>query len=143
MNILDNNVLVAAVIAWFFAQFFKLLRNLWENKRFDITYMFASGGMPSSHSSTVVALATMTGLQEGFNTTLFAISCIFAIVVMYDARGVRLAVSKQAVIINHMIQEKKFDFDKLNELVGHTQIQVVYGALLGLIVSLGYYFLIL
>ena len=140
-SILQNDVLIVAVLAWFIAQFYKLIDNLIKNKKFDLLMMFASGGMPSSHSSTVVGLATMTGLQEGFNSTYFAIACIFAIIVMYDARGVRLAVSKQAVIINHMVKEKKFDFDKLNELVGHTPVQVIGGAILGLVVAIVYYYI--
>lgn len=139
-ELLKNEVLNVAVLSWFLAQFYKLVDNLFKHKSFDLSMMFASGGMPSSHSSTVVGLATMVGLTEGLESTAFAIALIFAIIVMYDARGVRLAVSKQAVILNHMVKDKKFDFDKLNELVGHTPTQVIVGAILGFVVAISYYF---
>lgn len=139
-ELFGNHILIGAILAWFFAQFIKLLTNCFKNKKLDLSYMFASGGMPSSHASTVTGLATITGLVEGFGSPFFAIAAILAIIVMYDARGVRLAVSKQAVIINHMVRERKFDFENLNELVGHTQKEVFFGALLGIIVALIYFF---
>lgn len=141
-ELLGNHILIGAVLSWFFAQFIKLITNCIKEKKLDLLYMFSSGGMPSSHASTVTGLATMTGLVEGWGSTYFAIAAILAIIVMYDARGVRLAVSKQAVILNHMVKERKFDFENLNELVGHTQTQVMFGALLGVVIACLYNMLV-
>ena len=106
--------------------------------------------MPSCHSATVTSVAVMSGLQVGFSSPVFAIACIFAIVVMHDAMGVRLETGKQAQTINQMIQmfidlgqpdvspEKR-----LKELVGHTPLQVVVGSLIGLVVAFVYYFTII
>lgn len=137
-TILHNNPLMSAVIAWFLAQFTKVIINLVKNREFDFAKFFASGGMPSSHSSTVTALAIAIGIEEGMTSSLFAIATIFAIIVMYDASGVRLAVSKQAKILNDFFHGRQTDYKKLNELVGHTPYQVVIGALLGIVVAIYY-----
>ncbi|ENQ3107934.1 hypothetical protein SAMN04488168_11196 [Bacillus sp. 491mf] len=137
-TILHNNPLMSAVIAWFLAQFTKVIINLVKNREFDFAKFFASGGMPSSHSSTVTALAMAIGIEEGMSSSLFAIATIFAIIVMYDASGVRLAVSKQAKILNDFFHGRQTDYKKLNELVGHTPYQVVIGALLGIVVAICY-----
>lgn len=97
--------------------------------------------MPSSHSSFVIGLANSVGLTEGYDSTIFALSLVFALVVMYDAAGVRQSVGQQAVILNQLFdmsdkQSKVWrDYDKLKELVGHTPIEVFFGALLGIILS--------
>jgi len=137
-TILHNDPLMAAVISWFLAQFTKVIFKLVKTGEFDFAKFFASGGMPSSHASTVTALATGVGVVEGVESTLFAIAAIFAIIVMYDASGVRLAVSKQAKILNEFFHGRQTEYKKLNELVGHTPYEVVVGALLGIIVGVGY-----
>jgi acid phosphatase family membrane protein YuiD len=136
--LLANGPLVSAVLAWFFAQFIKFVLALIKTREFDFAKFFSSGGMPSSHSSTVTALATAVGIEQGVDSTVFAIAVIFAIVVMYDASGVRLAVSRQAKILNDFFHGRKKDYKLLNELVGHTQHQVVMGAILGVATAAWY-----
>ncbi|WP_020062118.1 divergent PAP2 family protein [Bacillus sp. 123MFChir2] len=137
-TILHNNPLMSAVIAWFLAQLAKVIMTLVKKREFDFAQFFASGGMPSSHSSTVTALAIAIGIEEGFSSSIFAIATIFAIIVMYDASGVRLAVSKQAKILNDFFHGRQTEYKKLNELVGHTPYQVIVGALLGIVVAICY-----
>ncbi|CAG9613284.1 hypothetical protein BACCIP111899_02498 [Bacillus rhizoplanae] len=137
-TILHNNPLMSAVIAWFLAQLTKVIITLIKKREFDFAQFFASGGMPSSHSSTVTALAIAIGIEEGITSSVFAIATIFAIIVMYDASGVRLAVSKQAKILNDFFHGRQTEYKKLNELVGHTPYQVVIGALLGIVVAIWY-----
>lgn len=130
-----NNPLFAAITAWFIAQAAKLVTGLIKNKKFDLEIMFASGGMPSSHSSTVVALAVVIGFQEGFGSSLFALATIFAVIIMYDATGVRQAVGLQAKLLNDYFKGIRHETPLLNELVGHTEFQVFVGLLLGLAVG--------
>ncbi|PFE04999.1 divergent PAP2 family protein [Bacillus cereus] len=137
-TILHNDPLMAAVLAWFLAQLAKVIFKLIKAGEFDFAQFFASGGMPSSHSSTVTALATGVGMVEGVTSAVFAVAAIFAIIVMYDASGVRLAVSKQAKILNDFFHGRQTEYKKLNELVGHTPYQVVVGAILGIVVAIGY-----
>lgn len=130
-----NNPLLAAITAWFIAQAAKLVTGLIKTKKFDLEIMFASGGMPSSHSSTVVALAVVIGFQEGFGSSLFALATIFAVIIMYDATGVRQAVGLQAKLLNDYFKGIRHETPLLNELVGHTEFQVFVGLLLGLAVG--------
>lgn len=137
-----NYMLVSAILAWFFAQFIKIFTNLFVKKKFDIRMMFSNGGMPSSHSSTVLALSTAAAIHCGFNSPAFAISGVLSVIVMNDAFGVRWQAGQQAQIINKMIMElfsntDQFDV-KLKEIIGHTPFQVFMGALLGFIVALAY-----
>lgn len=138
MSVFQNDPLIAAFIAWFLAQFAKILIHLFKTKEFNLEKLFASGGMPSSHSSTVCALTVSIGIQEGMNSTLFALSAIFSVIIMYDATGVRLAVSKHAKLLNDFFHGRIKDYKNLNELVGHTGIEVLVGALLGILVALFY-----
>jgi len=131
-----NEALLAAILAWFIAQAAKLIRELIRTRDFEIEIMFASGGMPSSHSSTVVALATVIGRTEGLDSSMFALALVFATIVMYDATGVRQAVGFQARLLNDYFKGIKHETPILNELVGHTPFQVIVGALLGLVVGL-------
>jgi acid phosphatase family membrane protein YuiD len=136
LTILHNEPLISAVIAWFIAQFLKVIIHLFKEKEFDISKFFASGGMPSSHSSTVTGLALSVGLTEGFENVTFAISAIFATIIMYDASGVRLAVSKHAKLLNDFFHGRIKNYKALNELVGHTSYEVVVGALIGIIIAI-------
>ncbi|WP_143406636.1 divergent PAP2 family protein [Exiguobacterium sp. AT1b] len=131
-----NEPLLAAILAWFIAQAAKLVTELIKTRDFEIEIMFASGGMPSSHSSTVVALATAIGRMEGIDSSMFALAVVFATIVMYDATGVRQAVGFQARLLNDYFKGIKHETPLLNELVGHTPFQVIVGALLGLVVGL-------
>jgi uncharacterized protein len=136
----SNQVLWAALAGWFIAQLIKMMRSLVTNRKLDLSYMVSSGGMPSAHSALVTALATAVGRLDGLGSPLFALAAIFASVVMYDAAGVRLAVSMQARILNHMIDdffhERGLQPKRLRELIGHTPREVLAGAILGIVIGL-------
>ncbi|MUL37395.1 divergent PAP2 family protein [Gloeocapsopsis dulcis] len=139
-DILDNSVMLVAVIACLIAQASKLIVELIKNRKFDMRVLVTTGGMPSAHSALVTALATGIGQTSGWASSEFAIATIFAIIVMYDAAGVRQAAGKQARILNQMIDElfhehKEFNEDRLKELLGHTPFQVIVGSVLGVTIS--------
>ena len=139
-DILDNSVLLVAVVACLIAQASKLVIELAKNRKLNISVLVTTGGMPSSHSALVTALATGVGQTTGWASPEFAIATVFAIIVMYDAAGVRQAVGKQARILNQMIDElfrehKEFNQDRLKELLGHTPFQVIVGSALGVTIS--------
>jgi acid phosphatase family membrane protein YuiD len=128
-------VLVACIFAWAVAQFSKPLIHYVHSRRLNLRYLFYAGGMPSSHSAVVVALATRIGMETGLSSVIFALAAVFAAVVMYDAAGVRRAVSLQARVLNRMLTEfveaQEFPERRLRELIGHTPFEVFVGALLG------------
>jgi len=134
-------VLIAATLANLMAQGIKTAIVGWRKRKFNLAIFFATGGMPSSHSSTVVALATSVGLVEGFSSVAFAVAACFASVVMYDAAGLRRAASRQAVLLNQIVQNLFGDHPELNkgklkEFLGHTPTEVFAGAGLGIAVSM-------
>ena len=138
-------VILAFIAANLIAQGIKILTVAIKKKTFRWTILFATGGMPSSHSSTVVAMATSVGLIDGFNSTNYAIAVCFATVVMFDAAGLRRNASKQAMVLNRMIKqllspESETGKVKLKEFLGHTPTEVLVGALLGIAVSLVIHF---
>lgn len=139
-QILHNQILLTAIVSWALAQLIKIGIEPIRTHRINWQLVFATGGMPSSHSSLVVALATATGLRQGFESPLFAIATVLAFVVLYDAQGIRRQAGNQARIINRMLQNVEnagIKVDKnLKELLGHTPIQVVGGTILGIIVAL-------
>ena len=138
--LLDNRILVASFIAWVIAQLTKTVYELIRFRKLQLSRMVSAGGMPSSHSALVTGLATATGRVAGIESAAFAISLVLAAIVMYDAAGVRRAVSIQARILNQMIDEafqgKPFAEKRLRELIGHTPIQVIVGGFLGVVVAL-------
>ncbi len=142
MSLLANVPLVAAVVATFAAQVLKVVLVLLTERRWAFDRMLETGGMPSSHSATVTALALATGLVEGFSSTYFALSVVFAGIVMYDASGIRRAAGMHAQLINDLVQELAHLFDEgfqpaaLKTLLGHTYPQVVVGALVGSLTGL-------
>ena len=137
--IVDNKILMVSMIAWALAQLLKMLVYYCILKEFSIERMFGAGGMPSSHSALVVSLSTAIGMVEGVESTNFAIAVVLAGVVMYDATGVRQAAGKHAKAINRIVKQlsskNTFDDISLKELLGHTPIEVIAGALLGVIVA--------
>ena len=139
-------MLVCAILGWFTAQIIKIFTNLFVKKEFDIKMLFSNGGMPSSHSSTVLALATAAAISQGLGSPIFAACGILAVIVMNDAFGVRWQAGVQAQIINKMVMElfsNKEEFDvKLKEIIGHTPFQVFMGGLLGLGIAIGYAFIL-
>jgi hypothetical protein len=137
-QIVNNDILVAAFLSWFIAQLLKFLFFVAKYKKIDITRLVGSGGMPSSHSSLMMGLSTSIGLKIGFDSLEFALALCMALVVMYDASGVRRAVGIQAKILNQMLKdmkEMKHIEKNLKELVGHTPIEVFVGAFLGIIIA--------
>jgi acid phosphatase family membrane protein YuiD len=136
----SNRVLWAAVAGWFGAQLIKMLLSLVTTRKLDLSYMVSSGGMPSAHSALVTSMATAVARVVGLGSPLFAVSAVFASIVMYDAAGVRLAVSMQARVINHMIDdffhERGLKPKRLRELIGHTPREVLAGAVLGILIGL-------
>jgi len=133
-------MLLSAVLSWAAAQLIKIIIELIKTRKFNLSLIISSGGMPSSHAAFVVGLTTAVGLIEGFNSTYFAISAVLSLVVMYDASGVRRAAGNQAAVINTLVSNLentgiKLD-KKLKELLGHSPIEVFCGAILGIIVAL-------
>ncbi len=139
-SLLDNRILWAAFIAWAVAQISKTIYELIRQRKLVVSRLVSSGGMPSSHSALVTGLATATARVSGLNSAAFAITVVLAGIVMYDAAGVRRAVSIQARIINQMIDEAfqghPMAEKRLRELIGHTTIQVIAGGLLGIGIGL-------
>ncbi len=139
-SILDNRVLIAAFLAWAIAQVSKTFYELFRQRKLVLSRLVSSGGMPSSHSALVTGLATATGRVVGVESPSFAIAVVLASIVMYDAAGVRRAVSIQARILNQMLEElfqgSPIAEKRLRELIGHTPVQVVVGGLLGIAVGL-------
>lgn len=142
-GLLSNHILFAALIAWFVAQGLKIPIYRIVEKKWDFGRFHGSGGMPSSHSSMVVAVLVMVGALEGFDSAAFAISFVLALIVMYDAAGVRRETGAQATVINQILRDllingKQITDDDLKELVGHTPLEVGCGALVGAIVGVLY-----
>ena len=140
-GICANEIFIAAALGWFLAQILKTIIHTALTRSFVAERMVGSGGMPSSHSSTVCALATSTCLQYGSDSFEFAIASFFAIVVMYDAIGVRRETGIQARVLNemmelfsHMGKDVSME-DKLKGFVGHTPLQVLAGAILGILIA--------
>lgn len=146
-DLLSNSMLIVPLLAWVTAQVCKMVIALITERQFRLDRLFGDGGMPSGHSATVSALATMVGFTVGFDSVEFAIAAVLAVVVMHDASGVRLETSKQAATIISMVEvindylsesDTNIKTDKLKVLVGHTPLQVLFGSLLGIAVAVGY-----
>jgi len=150
MNILvdlfNNSIFLTAASAWAIAQIIKTIIDFAISGSFTPERLVGSGGMPSCHSATVCALATSCLFSCGANSAEFAISAMLAIIVMYDARGVRRETGTQAVILNEIMEylndpsnprykNPEFSQEKLKELIGHTPTQVIFGAILGIVVA--------
>ena len=136
-----DNVIVTCLLGWFIAQFIKVILTLIKDKKIDFRRFIGAGGFPSSHAAFVTSLATAVGLTNGFNGAEFAISVVLALVVMYDAAGVRRAAGQQARILNKIVEEWEHkdltQTDKrLKELLGHTPKEVFAGAILGIVIAL-------
>ena len=140
LSIITNKYLYIPFILWFAVQTFKVIYELAKTKKFNFKRIMGAGGMPSSHSAVVVSLATLVGKYQGVDTPIFAVATIFAFIVMYDAAGVRRAAGKQAKLLNKIIETPGLSYlevqEKLVEVLGHSPIQVIVGATLGLIVGL-------
>lgn len=150
--IFGNRVLDVVFIAWFIAQFYKVISSIFIEKKLNVKRMWETGGMPSSHSSTVSCLTTCIAIRYGMGSDMFAISIILSGIVMYDATGIRRAAGKQAGVINQFVEkiplmlgEKKYERyfgkekgEKLKELLGHTPFEVLIGCILGVSIGLAF-----
>lgn len=138
-GVINNKAITVPVLSWLIAQILKVAFVFIKDKKFDFTRFVGSGGMPSSHSAFIVALAVTLGRLHGWNSSYFAIALAISLIVMYDAAGVRRAAGKQAKVLNKMIYSFNdlIEFEgRLKELIGHSPIEVFAGALLGIIVAL-------
>lgn len=140
MEITQFKYLYVPIILWVCIQSFKVIWDLVTIKQFNFKRIVGAGGMPSSHSAVVTSIATMIGKYEGITSPIFALSVVFAGVVMYDAAGVRRAAGKQATLLNKIVNTpgltKLQVQEKLVEALGHTPKQVIVGALIGLVAGL-------
>ena len=138
----QNKILIAAASGWIIAQVLKTIIHTLFTKNFDAERLVGGGGMPSSHSATVCALCTAVAMEYGASSYEFAMAAVFALVVMYDAIGVRQESGKQAQVLNDMIEifthmGKDLNIEKqLKEFIGHTPFQVLCGAILGIVTAL-------
>uniref|UniRef100_A0A7N0VIQ5 Acid phosphatase/vanadium-dependent haloperoxidase-related protein n=1 Tax=Kalanchoe fedtschenkoi TaxID=63787 RepID=A0A7N0VIQ5_KALFE len=139
-SMITNYPLIFALLAFTVAQLIKFFTTWYKEGRWDFKRLVGSGGMPSSHSATVSALAVSVGFQEGFGGSPFSIALVLACIVMYDAFGVRLQAGRQAEVLNQIVCELPAEHPlaesrPLRELLGHTPPQVVAGCLLGIVTA--------
>jgi len=141
---LNNFTFVAVVISWFLAQAIKVVLYRIEEKKWNFWHFFEAGGMPSAHSASVTSLTLGIALTQGWNSTLFTLSLVFALIVMYDATGVRRAAGKQAEMLNKIVDDiyanGKIRVEKLKEILGHDPIEVCAGATLAIVMTLLTYY---
>ncbi len=139
-NLLTNTIVWVPILAMIVAQVAKCCIHSILGRRLDLSWLFQTGGMPSSHSALVSALTVKVGFRTGFDSPLFAIAFILALIVMYDAAGVRRAMGKQARLLNIMVEEmskgKAVSEDRMKEFLGHTPLEVFVGALLGMVIAI-------
>lgn len=132
-----NKFLYVPLLLWFCIQVFKVIWDLVETKQFNFKRIMGAGGMPSSHSAVVMSLAILVGRDQGFGSPMFAMALILALVVMYDAAGVRRAAGKQAKLLNKIVNTPGLTTgevqEKLVEVLGHTPVEVIVGALIGVV----------
>ena len=133
-----NRVFFTAFLTVIVAQLLKIIYNFIREGKFDFRIFTSTGGMPSSHSASVMALTTAVGLETGWNSPLFGVTLFFSLIVMYDAAGIRRAAGKQAEILNRIMDDLYQgrtlyeEGEKLKELLGHTPVEVLVGAILGI-----------
>ncbi|MBN3033256.1 MAG: divergent PAP2 family protein [Candidatus Saganbacteria bacterium] len=139
-ELLSNFTFVAVAISWFLAQSIKVALYRWHEGHWNFWHFFEAGGMPSAHSASVTALTLGSALTQGWGSPLFTIALVFALIVMYDATGVRRAAGKQAEILNKIVDDiyanGKVRIEKLREILGHDPIEVFAGATLAVIITL-------
>ena len=140
-GLLNNKILVSSLISILLAQILKVIIILLMEHKIDLEKFFREGGMPSSHSAGVLALSTSSFIIYGPSSYQFAFAFVLSVIVLHDAHGVRYESGKQAKAINEIrdVMSEKFELDahkELNELLGHTGLQIFFGSLLGIVVSL-------
>ncbi|KPK97449.1 MAG: hypothetical protein AMJ95_09010 [Omnitrophica WOR_2 bacterium SM23_72] len=140
VDIFKNKILMTTLSAWLIAQTIKVALGVIRERKFDFRWFIGTGGMPSSHVTGASCLATSIGLEYGFSSIYFALAAAFALVVMFDAQGVRRATGRQARILNKITEDiywqGRIDEEKLRELIGHTPVEVIAGFLLGVVIAM-------
>ena len=140
MTFIQNKYIYVPFFLWFGIQLFKLIYDLVTTKKFNFKRIMGAGGMPSSHSAVVAGITTLIGKYEGIGSPIFALSLVVAFVVMYDACGVRRAAGKQAELLNKLVETPGLTgvqvSERLVEVLGHTPVQVLVGALIGITAGL-------
>ncbi|MFH0790457.1 MAG: divergent PAP2 family protein [Candidatus Omnitrophota bacterium] len=138
-QILRNKIFIVTLLTWVVAQSIKVVIGVIRQKKFDFRWFVGTGGMPSSHAAGASCLSTAIGLNYGFDSVYFALAASFAIVVMFDAQGVRRASGKQAHILNKVMEDiywkGRIHEGRLRELIGHTPVEVIAGFLLGVTIA--------
>ena len=137
---ITNKYVYVPIILWTCIQTYKVIYDLYKTKKFNFKRILGAGGMPSSHSAVVTSIATLIGKYQGVDSAIFGLALMFALVVMYDACGVRRAAGKQAKVLNEIVNTPGLTGieiqGKLQEALGHTPIQVFVGAIIGIIAGL-------
>jgi len=156
MDLLYNFPLLAALFSILFAQFIKVPIQYIGSKKLDWSLLTSTGGMPSSHSAAVTALSTGVAIESGLGSSIFAVSAVFAIITMFDASGIRRHAGEQATVLNQLVAdfnrfveeakvwpktEKQEKQKKLKELLGHQPIEVLFGGLTGILLTILLYYL--
>lgn len=140
IQVFKNKIFMTTLSAWVIAQTVKVTIGVIRQRKFDFRWLVGTGGMPSSHASGASCLATAIGLEYGFDSVFFALAASFAVVVMFDAQGVRRATGRQARILNKITQDiywkGRIEDTRLRELIGHTPVEVIGGFLVGVITAL-------
>lgn len=143
-SILHNKIFMITITVWAITQLMKVIIGVFRERRFNFKWLIGTGGMPSSHAAGATALATTCGIQEGFNSVIFALSAVFALVTMFDAQGVRRSAGQQAAILNQIMDDMywkgKIETNRLMELIGHTPTQVLAGGIIGSLLAYNLYY---
>ena len=131
---------LAVFSSWTLAQIFKVLRGVFQEKRFDFRWCINTGGMPSSHAAGVASLTTVIGFYYGFGSIPFGMSLVYSLIIMFDAAGVRRSVGRQAIALNKIVDElskgQHLEEKRVREFLGHTPKEVLVGAFLGIVISM-------
>ena len=134
-----NKILITTISGWLIAQIIKVIIGTFRLRRFDFRWFVGTGGMPSSHATGASCLATAIGINYGFDSVYFALAAAFALVVMFDAQGVRRATGRQARILNKITDDiywkGRIKDGQLRELIGHTPMEVIRGFILGVAIA--------
>ncbi|MBF0330921.1 MAG: divergent PAP2 family protein [Candidatus Omnitrophica bacterium] len=142
-QLMQNKIFIITVSVWIIGQGIKMIINILRGKRFNFRWFIGTGGMPSSHAAGVAALATSCGLEYGFDSGMFALAAVFAMVTMFDAQGVRRQSGQQAEVMNKVLDDmywnKQVGVERVKEFVGHTPVQVFVGSVLGFSLAVLFY----
>ena len=141
--IMGYKIVILALFSGFLAQIIKFFTHFIIKKRPNFNRLVETGGMPSSHSASVMTLSTCIGIKEGFGSPIFAVTLFFSLIIMYESAGLRRAVGKQAELLNLIVEKlyrkERIETARLSELLGHTPIEVILGGILGISFALAFF----